>query len=82
MGKRKSSRKPVVRIKPKLDKQFSCIFCNHEKSVEVKMDKESKVGNILCRVCSASWQTSIHYLSEAVDVYSDWIDACEAAQRE
>ncbi|KAI9595551.1 transcription elongation factor Elf1 like-domain-containing protein [Syncephalis fuscata] len=82
MGKRKSARKPMTRVRQKLDKQFSCIFCNHEKSIDVKLDKESKVGNVLCRVCSASWQTSINYLSEPVDVYSEWIDACEAAQQE
>ncbi|KAI8055455.1 transcription elongation factor Elf1 like-domain-containing protein, partial [Syncephalis plumigaleata] len=82
MGKRKSARKPVAKVRQRLDKQFSCIFCNHEKSIEVKLDKESKVGNVMCRVCSANWQTSINYLSEPVDVYSEWIDACEAAQQE
>lgn len=37
MGKRKSSSKPEVKAKVKLDTTFDCLFCNHEKSVAVKM---------------------------------------------
>nr|XP_023997910.1 transcription elongation factor 1 homolog [Salvelinus alpinus] len=60
MGRRKSKRKPPPKKKltGNLDTQFTCPFCNHEKSCDVKMD-----------------------LSEPVDVYSDWIDACEAANQ-
>jgi transcription elongation factor Elf1 len=35
------------------------------------------VGNLHCKVCGQKFQTGINYLSAAVDVYSDWIDACE-----
>ncbi|KAJ3352554.1 hypothetical protein GGF32_003656 [Allomyces javanicus] len=82
MGKRKSSRKPVAKVKPKLATVFNCLYCNHEKSVEVKMERDKKIGTIKCRVCQELWQTTISALSEPIDVYSDWIDACEAAQRE
>jgi len=37
MGKRKAKRKQVVRKRPVLDTQFDCLFCNHEKSITVKM---------------------------------------------
>lgn len=37
MGKRKSSSKPVTKQKVKLDTTFDCLFCNHEKSITVKM---------------------------------------------
>ena len=30
-------------------------------------------------VCLEEFQTLITHLSEPVDVYSEWIDACEAA---
>ncbi|KAJ1921824.1 hypothetical protein IWQ60_003671 [Tieghemiomyces parasiticus] len=79
MGKRKSARKPVAKTKIRLDSVFDCLFCNHEKTVSVKMDNESKVGHIHCSVCPASYQAPINYLSDPIDVYSDWIDACENA---
>ncbi|ULU04680.1 hypothetical protein L3Y34_017444 [Caenorhabditis briggsae] len=43
------------------------------------MDREKNVGYIACRVCSEDFQTNINYLSEPIDVYSDWVDACEQA---
>lgn len=81
MGRRKSKRKPPTKrkaIQP-LDTQFNCPFCNHEKSCEVKMDKSRNTARITCRVCLEDFQTTINFLSEAVDVYNDWIDACENA---
>jgi len=83
MGKRKSKRKAPTKAKAvqPLDTQFNCPFCNHERSCEVKLDRERNVGFISCRVCLEDFQTSINYLSEAIDVYSDWIDACEQANQ-
>ncbi|XP_050702035.1 transcription elongation factor 1 homolog [Eriocheir sinensis] len=81
MGRRKSKRKPPPKrknIQP-LDTQFNCPFCNHEKSCEVKMDKPRNAGRVSCRVCLEDFQCSINYLSEPVDVYNEWIDACETA---
>ena len=31
-----------------------------------------------CNTCNAKYETQITALSDAIDVYSDWIDACEA----
>ena len=42
-------------------------------------DKTRNTGRITCRVCLEDFQTTINFLSEAVDVYNDWIDACETA---
>lgn len=81
MGRRKSKRKPPPKrkaIEP-LDLQFNCPFCNHEKSCEVKMDKGRNTAKITCRVCLEDYQATINFLSEPVDVYNDWIDACESA---
>ncbi|KIX91983.1 uncharacterized protein Z520_12310 [Fonsecaea multimorphosa CBS 102226] len=79
MGKRKkSSRKPQgPKKREPLASTFTCLFCNHEKAIQIKLDKKAGVGNLHCKVCGQKFQTGINYLSAAVDVYSDWIDACE-----
>lgn len=81
MGRRKSKRKPPPKKKNimPLDTQFNCPFCNHERSCEVDMDKPRNVGRVSCMICLENFQCTINYLSESVDVYNEWIDACEAA---
>ena len=83
MGRRKSKRKPEPKkkmIQP-LDKVFTCPFCNHEKSCDVKMEIEKNTAVIKCNVCSEDFQTVINYLTAPIDVYNEWIDACEAVNR-
>ncbi|KAE8147356.1 hypothetical protein BDV25DRAFT_34121 [Aspergillus avenaceus] len=84
MGKRKkSSRQPQQpKKKEPLPTTFACLFCNHENSVVVKLDKKLGLGNLSCKVCGQRFQTGINYLSAAVDVYSDWVDACDAVARD
>jgi transcription elongation factor Elf1 len=79
MGKRKSKRKAPTKRKniESLATMFNCPFCNHERSCEVKLDRERNSGTVRCTVCSESYQCSINYLMEAIDVYNEWIDACE-----
>uniref|UniRef100_T1H732 Transcription elongation factor 1 homolog n=1 Tax=Megaselia scalaris TaxID=36166 RepID=T1H732_MEGSC len=81
MGRRKSKRKPPAKRKAimPLDQQFNCPFCNHEKSCEVKMDKSRNTARITCRVCLEEFSCTINFLSEPIDVYNDWVDACESA---
>ncbi|KAK1770576.1 transcription elongation factor Elf1 like-domain-containing protein [Phialemonium atrogriseum] len=80
MGKRKkSTRKPQGPKKnDPLPTVFTCLFCNHEKSVAVKLDKKAGVGTLNCKVCGQKFQCGINYLSAAVDVYSEWVDAADA----
>ncbi|KAL1958322.1 hypothetical protein VTO42DRAFT_4639 [Malbranchea cinnamomea] len=84
MGKRKKSsrKRPTPKKKEPLPTTFSCLFCNHENCVTVKLDKKLGFGNLSCKVCGQRFQTRINYLSAAVDVYSDWIDACDAVAKE
>eukprot|EP01134_Creolimax_fragrantissima_P001778 CFRG1778T1 len=77
MGKRKSKAKVTKKAKQKLDTIFTCLFCNHEKSVDVALDRDKDIGTISCRVCNESYQCVINALSEPVDVYSQWVDACD-----
>jgi len=39
---------------------------------------ETETGSVQCNTCGAKYETNITALSDAIDVYSDWIDACEA----
>ncbi|KAL8953354.1 MAG: hypothetical protein Q9222_000781 [Ikaeria aurantiellina] len=84
MGKRKkSSRKPQAKKKKDpLPSTFPCLFCNHEHSVTVKIDKKAGIGELSCKVCGQHFQTGINYLSAGVDVYSDWIDACDSVAKD
>ncbi|CAG8033908.1 unnamed protein product [Penicillium salamii] len=83
MGKRKSSSKPQgPKKREPLATTFSCLFCNHENSVIVKLDKKLGLGDLSCKVCGQKFQTGINYLSAPVDVYSDWVDACDAVAKD
>ncbi|GAB7347971.1 hypothetical protein MBLNU459_g5474t1 [Dothideomycetes sp. NU459] len=83
MGKRKSSSKPQgPKKREPLATSFQCLFCNHENAVTVKLDKKSSTGDLSCKVCGQTFQTGINYLSQAVDVYSDWVDACDAVAKD
>ncbi|ESZ99450.1 hypothetical protein SBOR_0212 [Sclerotinia borealis F-4128] len=91
MGKRKAAKKPqgpkkiltILRVKKEvLNTTFPCLFCNHENSVIVKIDKKGGVGQLSCKVCDQKFQCAINYLSASVDVYADWVDACDAVAKE
>jgi transcription elongation factor Elf1 len=43
-------------------------------------EKVAETGTIECRICGETFQCRISYLSDPVDVYCEWIDACEAAR--
>ncbi|KAK7749884.1 hypothetical protein SLS53_000466 [Cytospora paraplurivora] len=83
MGKRKkSSRKPMGKKRnDPLPTVFTCLFCNHENSVTVKIDKKAGIGSLECKVCGQRFQCTINYLSAAVDVYGEWVDAAEAVAK-
>eukprot|EP01111_Echinosteliopsis_oligospora_P002281 TRINITY_DN1334_c0_g1_i1.p1 TRINITY_DN1334_c0_g1~~TRINITY_DN1334_c0_g1_i1.p1 ORF type:complete len:132 (-),score=34.04 TRINITY_DN1334_c0_g1_i1:198-593(-) len=78
-GKKKSSKPPPKKKRPTVPKTFKCPFCDHDESCSCVMQKDSGIGKIQCGVCSAFFQTNITDLSDPIDVYSAWIDACEAA---
>jgi transcription elongation factor Elf1 len=45
--------------------------------VIAKMDHLTEKGLVECTVCGQKYTCNITHLSEPIDVYSDWIDACE-----
>lgn len=83
MGKRKSSSKPQgPKKREPLATTFTCLFCNHEKSVSVKVDKKAGVGMLNCAVCAQSFQCGANYLSAPIDIYSEWVDAADAVAKD
>ncbi|KAK4179203.1 hypothetical protein QBC36DRAFT_323193 [Triangularia setosa] len=84
MGKRKkATRKPTgPRRNEPLPSVFTCLFCNHEKAVSIKVDKKAGVGSLDCKVCGQHFQCGINYLSAPVDVYAEWVDAADAVAQE
>ncbi|KAI3841164.1 hypothetical protein MKW92_044170 [Papaver armeniacum] len=52
----------------KLDKVFACPFL--------------RIGTVVCCICDAHYSTKIHHLTEAIDIYSEWIDECERVNNE
>ncbi|THH16359.1 hypothetical protein EW146_g4277 [Bondarzewia mesenterica] len=84
MGKRKkSSRKPAPsRKKDPLDTTFTCLFCHHDNSVTVKIDRKEGVAQLMCRICDQKYQSKVNHLTEPIDIYSEWIDAADSAEKE
>nr|CAB3467058.1 unnamed protein product [Digitaria exilis] len=77
---RKAKAKPVApKKKPKLDTAFDCPFCNHRGSVECSIDLKHRIARASCGECKEEYSTVANALTEPVDIYSDWIDACELA---
>ncbi|KAI6109791.1 hypothetical protein F5141DRAFT_1116732 [Pisolithus sp. B1] len=65
MGKRKkSSRKPAApsaaRRRQPLDTAFTCLFCNHDKSVTVRIDRKEGIAQLVCRVCDQRYQSKVN----------------------
>ncbi len=45
------------------------------------MKHREGTGSLKCRMCDASFQMPIHHLHEPIDVFSEWLDECEAAEK-
>ncbi|KAH0639007.1 hypothetical protein KY285_035593 [Solanum tuberosum] len=61
----------------KLDTTFTCPFCSHGSSVECHIDMKNLIGEANCMICQESFSTTVTALTEAIDIYSEWIDECE-----
>ncbi|KAL6570636.1 hypothetical protein OROGR_000186 [Orobanche gracilis] len=81
MGKRKSKTKPQPKKRVKLDTVFDCPFCNHTGSVECDIDMKELIGEAKCGICQEHYSTTVTALTEPIDIYSEWIDACERVNK-
>lgn len=78
MARRKSRAKPAPKKRvEKLDTVFSCPFCGHTGSVECTIEKKLWIGIASCSVCQEIFSTKVTPLTEAIDIYCEWIDECE-----
>ncbi|EGD78115.1 hypothetical protein PTSG_08993 [Salpingoeca rosetta] len=82
MGRRKSKQvAPKKRGGGRLPKIFACPFCKHEKSCHVEMLRSEGIGRISCKNCTEHFEVPINALSEPVDVFTEWIDECDRANK-
>lgn len=47
-----------------------------------RSDEKSRIGFLSCKTCGQTFSATTHSLSQPIDVYTDWIDACEEANQE
>jgi transcription elongation factor Elf1 len=81
MGRRKSTTKKITKKRDMtVPKVFKCIFCNHEEAVECRMDFRVMIGDLKCNMCGEGFQTTIHSLSDPIDVFSEWLDETQELQ--
>ncbi|UKJ88801.1 hypothetical protein MACJ_002047 [Theileria orientalis] len=80
MGRRKTKKikqsksSLVLKNRNKIDREFHCNKCQHDKSVSIKIDMRSALGFLKCRICGVDFATRITSLDEPIDVYTAWID--------
>mmetsp|Transcript_1296 Transcript_1296/g.2569 ORF Transcript_1296/g.2569 Transcript_1296/m.2569 type:complete len:117 (-) Transcript_1296:285-635(-) len=81
MGKRKTAKKVMKKAQQKVMSKFDCPFCNHMGSIKVSINKKAKFGQCKCSVCSVQYATTVTALSEPIDIFCEWIDECEKANK-
>ena len=42
------------------DTTFTCLFCHHDKSVTVRLDRKEGVAQLVCRVCDQRYQSKVN----------------------
>ena len=86
MGKKKSRSVKIMKAAPpKVERVFDCPFCEHAKTVEVKLQRPLEKAMLKCRICKVPYEVKINSLMIEVDIYCQWIDECqrlEAAKRD
>ena len=66
MGRRKKAAKVVKKkVVHAVATVFKCLFCNHEASVQCKLNLNSMIGDLVCRICDAKFETQINTLTGA-----------------
>ena len=44
-------------LMPVPDTAFTCLFCHHDKSVTVRIDRKEGIAQLVCRVCDQRYQS-------------------------
>eukprot|EP01100_Stratorugosa_tubuloviscum_P009942 TRINITY_DN4201_c0_g3_i1.p1 TRINITY_DN4201_c0_g3~~TRINITY_DN4201_c0_g3_i1.p1 ORF type:complete len:285 (+),score=121.59 TRINITY_DN4201_c0_g3_i1:44-898(+) len=76
MGRRKSRKKPLKRIKRRPTTIFDCPLCSTIGGLDVRIDHNAKTGIVTCSTCDKPWQATIPSYYEKVDLYCKYLDEC------
>lgn len=82
MGKRKKSGKKVTVQKRvyKIPKLFPCPFCSQQNVVKITINNKKMTADLECRKCGIKdEEIPITPLTEAIDIYDDWMDSAREA---
>ncbi len=39
---------------------FTCLFCHHDNSVTVKLDRKEGIAQLMCKICGQSFQSKVN----------------------
>lgn len=42
------------------DATFTCLFCHHDSSVSVRLDRKEGVAQLVCKVCDQRYQSKVN----------------------
>jgi len=83
MGKKKSSLPPPQKKFYRLPKQFECPFCNKIDGIKIEMNGKKLIAKVTCIGCEyQSSEIAIQKITEAVDVYDEWMDQVRETNKE
>ncbi|KCV68913.1 hypothetical protein H696_04334 [Fonticula alba] len=82
MGKKtRARRQPKKRVVIPLSTTFTCPFCNHEKAIEVTINRKERVAMLACVICKLEpkgpFTMQIRALDQPIDIYANFIQECE-----
>lgn len=46
-----------------IETQFTCLFCHHDKSVTVRLDRKEGIAQLFCKVCDQRYQSKVNRMS-------------------
>ena len=49
-----------LNLQLRADTQFTCLFCHHDKSVTVRMDRKEGLAELFCKVCDQRYQSKVN----------------------
>lgn len=53
-----------VHLNPRLnvfaETNFTCLFCHHDKSVTIRMDRKEGIAQLFCKVCDQRFQSKVN----------------------
>lgn len=53
----------AMSLKITTDTSFTCLFCNHDNSVSVRVDRKEGIAHLVCKVCDQRYQSKVNRAS-------------------